>query len=174
MTTDDVERLERELGIDLPSPYKKVVLSYPIPAYSGNADTKVWDNVKRLLEFNQELRRGLAGGVKPWPPNMFATGHAGDGCPTALDLNDGGAVWWVDHSHLDNPSSYKEAPTFDGWAEKYFEGLRGDLEGDGIDPDGTPDDRTLAERSDGKWFYGCITVLLIVLGLMVTMRIMGR
>ena len=173
MTSDDVDRIEGELEIKLPESYRQVVLAYPIPAFSGNAETKVWDNAKRIIEHNKELRAGAPGGVKPWPKNMFATGHGGDGCPTAIDLDDGDAVWWVDHSHLDNPGSYKEAESFGKWAESYFAQLRQDLEYDDIDPDGTPDERAIKEAPDSRYFYGCAIVAIVAFSVFLLGGLLG-
>src|SRR5262245_22660114 len=107
MTAEDMRRIEDALGIRLPESYRTYLVPFPVPAARGNVDLGVWDEPERLIEYNLQLRAGR--GVKPWPPHFFAIGHAGDGCPTALDLRDGGdAVWWIDHGHLDNPGSYKE------------------------------------------------------------------
>ena len=160
--------MEAELGISLPAAYKRVVTAFPIPAWAGNAETDVWDNAKRLIELNRELRAGS--GVKPWPPTMFALGRDQGGCTHALDLASG-EVWWADRCHLDAPGSYRLSVTLEAWLEQSLRDLRSDLEADAIDPDGTPDERQLRERDD-PWSAGCIITLLVVLGLVVLMRIL--
>ena len=150
MTADDLRRIEAALQIQLPEAYRRRMLSYPVPAAAGNSDLGVWDDAERLIQFNLELRQGAPGGVKPWPSHFFALGHAGDGCPHALDLRDGDAVWWVDHGHLDNPGSQREADSFAPWADEYFSTLRDEMAGEGVDPDGSPAQRAAAEAKGAR------------------------
>ena len=159
MTADDFRRIEEALAIRLPASYRSRLAPYPIPAAAGNTDLGVWDGADRLIQFNLELRRGAPGGVKPWPAHFFAIGHPGDGCPYALDLRAGDAVWWVDHSHLDNPSSQKEADSFSVWADDYFATLRREMAGEEVDPDGSPDQRAAAEAKSARLgAVGCLIV----------------
>src|SRR5262249_22989779 len=124
--------------------------AFPVPAAAGNVDLGVWDSADRLIEYNLTLRRGAPGGVKPWPAHFFAIGPAGDGCPYALDLQAGDAVWWVDHCHLESPGSGKEAGSFAGWADEYFATLRKEMAGEGVDPDGSPGARSAAEAKGAR------------------------
>ena len=151
MTAGELALIEKALRIELPSSYRARMLAFPIPAAAGNADLGVWDNAHRLIEYNLELRHGAPGGVKPWPRYFFALGHAGDGCPHALDLRAGGdAVWWVDHSHLDNETSQKEAPSFGRWADDYFRVLREEMAGEGVDPDASAKVRAIVEAKNAR------------------------
>lgn len=171
MTSESIARIEQALGIRLPESYRAAVVPYPVPAAAGNSDCGVWDDADRLIEFNRELRSGARGGVKPWPSRFFALGHGGDGCPYALDLSQGDAVWWVDHGHLDNAASGKEADAFGPWAAAYFEALREDLAGDGIDPDGTPQARASAEAK-GAWqsALGCLVAAVVLVSLLALVK----
>ena len=163
MTSEGLRRIEEALSIQLPESYRARMRRFPVPAAMGNSDLGVWDSVDRLIEFNLELRRGAPGGVKPWPSHFYAIGHAGDGCPHALDLRAGDAVWWVDHCHLDNPGSHKEAESFSSWADNYFVTLREEMAGEGVDADASPARRGAAEAK-GAWQseIGCLLVAAIV------------
>jgi hypothetical protein len=179
MKAEDIRRIEQELGITLPERYRARMVPYPIPAAEGNTDLGVWDNADRLIEFNRELRRGAPGGVMPWPPHFFAIGHAGDGCPYALDLRSGDAVWWVDHSHLDNPSSQKEADSFAAWADKYFATLRDEMAGELVDPDASPQQRAAVEKRNSWWnalagTVGCLLAAVVIGAVMVGIRFLLR
>jgi hypothetical protein len=175
VTADDLSRIEQALKIQLPESYRGAMVPFPVPAAAGNSDFGLWDDAGRLIALNQELRRGAPGGVKPWPPHFFALGHAGDGCPYALDLSQGDAVWWVDHGYLDNPSSGKEADAFGPWAADYFRTLRDEIAGEGIDPDGTPQARATAERK-GAWqsALGCLLAAVVIVALLAALKWMLR
>lgn len=163
MTDDELNRIEQLLAIRLPQSYRTRMMSFPVPAAAGNSDLDVWDNAQRLIEFNLELRRGAPGGVKPWPSHFFAVGHPGDGCPRALDLREGDALWWVDHCSLENPGSYKEADSFFNWADEYFAVLREEMLGEGIDPDGTPEAMAASEAKSARaGAVGCLLMGLIL------------
>ncbi len=160
MTNQDIQRIETALGIQLPESYRSRMTSFPIAAAAGNRDLGVWDDAFRLIEFNLELRRGAPGGVKPWPAHFFAIGHAGDGCPHALDLSAGDAVWWVDHCHLDNAGSCKQSDSFVSWADDYFATLRDEMAGEGVDPDASPALRAAAEANGAR--QGAVACLVAV------------
>lgn len=170
MNGEELAHLERDLGIALPREYKEAVLSFPVPACRGNSDTELWDDVNAILELNRELRAGASGGVPPWPEHMFALGHGGDGSPTALDLRDPRApVWWVEKCWLESPGSGPIGKSFSEWLQQYIEDLRSDLESDGIDPDGTPDERVEVEAANAK--QGC-TCLLIAIGIVLVVVVL--
>jgi hypothetical protein len=166
VTRDDIHRIEESLQIRLPESYRDRMSRFPVPAAAGNSDLGVWDSADRLIAFNLQLRRGAPGGGAPWPARFFAIGHAGDGCPHALDLDDGDAVWWIDHGHLDNPASSKEADSFAGWADTYFATLREEMAGEGVDPDGSPAQRAAAEaKSAREGGIGCLVAAAVVAAL---------
>ncbi len=168
MTEDDLSQIESELGIALPATYRRVMLAFPIRACVGNDDTELWDNPSRLIEENQLLRAGAPGGVPPWPAHFFCLGSAGSACVHAIDLADAnGAVWWIDHCYLDAPSSGVVSPSFAEWSEQYIATLRGDLESDGIDPDGTPEAADAVREMQARhsrWLLLGPLILLIAVG----------
>jgi hypothetical protein len=81
-------------------------------------------------------------------------------------------VWWVDHCVLDGQGSGKIQPTFPDWVREYIRITRHDPERDGIDPDGTPEERQRcieeAARSNGR-----LLVAVIVIGTVVGLAILG-
>jgi hypothetical protein len=126
MTEEDLRYIERELSIVLPASYCKVMLDYPVPALRGNEDTDVWDNAIRLVEENKDLRQ-LFG----WPNHLFALGYGAACEHYAIDLRHPDApVWWINRWSPENIGSRTEADSFAAWSLKYFEGLRGGMEGD--------------------------------------------
>ena len=95
---------------------------------------------------------------------MFATGHAGDGSPAAIDLRSAdAAVWWVEKCHLDAAGSGQTHSSFADWLAKYVADLRQDCELDGIDPDGTPASREDAQ--DPSTRQGCLYLVFLVAAL---------
>ena len=164
MTPEDISQIETSLGIRLPDAYRRAVQPFPIPACAGNHDRELWDDPERLIAYNRELRAGAPGGVKPWPEHFFAIGRDAAGSSQAIDLRTG-ELWWADHSHLDRAGSYRHTESFAAWAADYLAGLREDLEGEGIDPGGTPERRAAAEeqsaRESSRVGLGCLAVLLV-------------
>ena len=162
MNKDDLNLIENKLNIKLPTTYCHFMLNFPIPACVGNDDTELWDNVERLISENKKLREGMSGGVRPWPNHFFCLGDAGSGCVYALDLREPDVpVWWVDHCHLDLESSGEVAPKFLDWANDYIKDLLNDLEGEGIDPNTTPEERDRLEEENAKG--GCLASLLLLI-----------
>ena len=140
MSPEDLDRIERDLGINLPDSYRSVMSGFPIPAFAGNSDTDLWDDADALIERNLELRTEHVKGHGPWPSHCYFFGDPLTACGYALDLRKPDApVLWVDHCDLDARASGEVAPSFAAWAEQYVAKVRGDLEKDGIDPDGAPD-----------------------------------
>jgi hypothetical protein len=66
MTTSDLQRLERELKISLPSEYRTLMTAYPFPEDSFSADCLLPDNADRLLELSRDLQK--------LPPHSFVIG----------------------------------------------------------------------------------------------------
>ena len=170
MTEKDLDTLESELEISLPAEYRNTMLAFPVPACAGNDDSYLWDNVEKLIAENQELRTGGGLGGPPWPKHFFCLGRAGGGDCYAIDLRDPRApVWWVDHSRLDLESSCQETDSFSDWVDKFVRDLRSDLHGDGMDPDGLPEERAKVEARNAK--EGCIPCLLIIAAVVTIVRI---
>ena len=154
MTDADLDRIEGALGVRLPAAYRHAVAPFPVPACAGNADTALWDDPAALIALNEQLRAGLCC-VRPWPTHMFAVGRDGGGSAAALDLRDPlGPVVWADRCHLAGPGSGPASPSVAAWVAEAVADLRADLEGNGIDPDGTPQARERAARdsaaADGR------------------------
>jgi hypothetical protein len=164
MTLDDISRIERELNIRLPDSYRNAVVPFPIPACVGNDDTELWDNADSIIEYNREVRQGLSGGVAPWPVHFFALGRDGSGSSSVLDLrHPDGPVWWADRGNL-NIANDTPGASFAIWVTGYLAELRADLEGNDINPDGTPEEREkkYAEQAHGSCL---ITFVLIAAAL---------
>lgn len=166
MTSEDLARIESSLEIRLPDAYRRVLQSFPLPAYAGNSDTDVWDDAERLIELNRELRSG-GSFVKPWPTHFYALGREAGGCSQALDLRTGD-LWWADRGHLDGAGSYKHTESFDAWAREYFGGLRSDLEGEGGDAAAPPEARAELEEKNARanvrlsgWLVAAVLLLIV-------------
>lgn len=174
MTPDDLDRIEQALGITLPAAYRRAVDPFPIRACASNAEFAVWDAAGPLIAYNLELRGGAPGGVKPWPSHFFALGNPGDGTPHALDLREEGVLWWVDRCHLDSPTTYRMPETFEAWVERYFKELREELAGEGVDPDGTPEERAGVEarrgRENTRFTLGCLAAAVLIGGAAYALR----
>lgn len=161
MTEADLDRIERELGIKLPASYRETMLNFPIRACAGNEDFALWDSADGLISLNRRYRDEFS-----WPAHLYALGEAeGDECTHALDLRDpGGPVWWIDHWQPDAKSSGPIEPAFSTWIEKYVRDWRSDLEREGIDPDGNPEERRRIEEESARQSR---TALLVFIGLAV-------
>ena len=77
MTPADVSRIENELGISLPEPYRRAALAFPVPELAGNSDTDFWDDAGQVIKLNTGLRR-RGGWPEGWPKEMFAFGKITD------------------------------------------------------------------------------------------------
>lgn len=138
MNDEDIKRIERELGIALPSVYRRHLVPFPIPALARNSDSELWDDPSRLVALNQELRAGDRH-RKPWPTHLFAVGELDGESYVAIDLRSPEApTWWIDHGYIDAKGSGQTHERFEDWVGAYVDGLRTDLSDDGYDPDGTP------------------------------------
>ncbi len=172
MTQEDLRTIESELGVSLPHQYRATMLNFPVPACAGNSDTYLWDDAAKLITENQMLRGGAPGGVPPWPSHLFCLGRAGGGDVYAIDLRETQApVRWIDHSDVNLKSSGRDADSFSEWVTRYIRDLRNDLEGDGVNPDGSPEDRAQAESRNAR--AGCIAAILVtasIVGALIVVR----
>ena len=66
MTTSELQRIERELSISLPSDYKSLMTAYPFPPESFAADCLLPDSADKLLEISRDRQK--------LPPNSFIIG----------------------------------------------------------------------------------------------------
>lgn len=168
MREEDLQSIERELRIRLPSNYREVVLRFPVHAYEGNDETDLWDDARRLVELNRELR---AHPSHPWPPHLYAVGYR-DGAKTAIDLrNPLGRVLWIEGTPKE-PEVCELQQSFEEWVRQYVDDVRHDLLSDGIDADGTPEARRALEeagvRQQGRFMLALVggAVALLVLALL--------
>ena len=69
MTTSDLQRLERELTISLPTDYRTLITAYPFPADSFSADCLLPDSADRLLELSSARQK--------LPPHSLIIGDDG-------------------------------------------------------------------------------------------------
>jgi hypothetical protein len=173
VTDAELAAIEAELSIRLPEAYRAVMAAYPIPACVGNDDTELWHNAPRLVELNKELRSGRYS-IKPWPAHIYALGRDAGGCSQALNLQDSTVVW-ADRGHL--PELPAGSSPFEEWCAQYLADLRSDLEGDGINADGSPESARQQMDANNRFgdraFCGCILVLLVLLGVAILMRVRG-
>jgi hypothetical protein len=135
MTDEDIDFIERELTVTLPTSYQSALVPFRVPALAGNTDYRLWDDARRLVELNRELRAGSR--FRPaWPPYLFAVGDPHGDEMIAVDTRDHeGPVWWLDHGIIGHQASYQSHSRFADWAEEFYRDIRLDLEGDGLDPD---------------------------------------
>ena len=170
MAEGDLQRIEAMLGIRLPDAYRQVMVPFRIPACARNADTELWDDPDKLIDLNHELRAGTTS-VRPWPAHLFALGRDGGGSTSAINLrNPSGPVQWADRCHLADLESDQQAPSFEAWFETYLEELRAELESNGIDPNGTSEERLQAEEAAAR--AGCRDMLmLVVIGVIVVLAV---
>ena len=164
MKAEDVSRIEASLNIAFPTAYRRLLESYPLPAFAGNSDSAFWDDADRLIELNRELRGG-AKFVKPWPVHFYALGRDDGGCSQAIDLRNGD-LWWMDRGHVDAPSSYRHEESLAEWAKTYFDDLAADLTGEGGDPSSTPEERSEVEghnaRASARFSASLLVIILLV------------
>lgn len=173
MTEPDLALVEETLRIRLPPAYRQTMLAFPVPACAGNHNTELWDNAPELMKLNQELRVGRPF-VTPWPAEYFALGTDAGGCTQALSLSEG-TVFWADRCHLPAEGDRGRTRDFASWASEYISGLRRDLEGEGINPDGDPgvarQIHEANEREGLRFDRGCLVVsVLLILGAVVASR----
>lgn len=167
MTDAELDEIESALDIQLPASYRKTMRSFPIPAYVGNSDAYLWDDASKLIEENLLLRKGDGGSAKPWPQHFYCLGRAGGGDVNALDLRTPeAAVWWVDHSHLDLPSSFQSHASFDAWLAEFVRDTLQDLVSNGIDPNCTPAERLSLDEDSARQSGAC---LMWVIGVALTL-----
>jgi hypothetical protein len=97
VTSDDLDRVERELGIRLPSEYRALVLTYPVGLGTAGPDTQLLDLPEQLIAINRSLRsHGFSG--EAWPAHFFTFGGDGHGNHYYLDVRrEPSPVYFADH-----------------------------------------------------------------------------
>ena len=119
MKPEEIELIEEELGVSLPSSYRKFIESYPDDIASILGDFEMISDCARLLEMNKDLRSHPFYRFPPWPKHFFAIGENGCGDYYFLDLRDrAGTVRFVDHEKL---SDERIASNVAEWLPKILE-----------------------------------------------------
>ena len=171
MNQQDILKIENKLNVDLPTAYKESLLNYPIPAYVGNADTMFWDDADSIIELNLLLRTKVQF-RDAWSKRFYALGEDDGGCSDAIDLEDENfGVFWFDRQHIDVKSKQRSDEKIGDWIKRQYDDYTHDLEADGIDPNGTPENRGKIEESNSKG--GCLSlILLVVIGVLIVISIL--
>jgi hypothetical protein len=166
MTSADVDRIERELGVRLPDSYRKAVVNYPVPAFAGNSEVMFWDDADAIIEYNHRLRAGEESFVDPWPTRFFALGRDGGGCSNALDLDDELAgVFWFDRAHISEDITKPSGEKLNQWVSRQVEEMSEYLSELEIELDSEPTERIEKEAQQGKasgWLIAFFFVLILV------------
>ena len=145
MTSDDLDRIETELGIRLPKTYRKAVDPFPVPALQGNTEWMFWDDADALIELNMQLREDEKF-REAWPARFYATGEDAGGCSDAIDLEDPEfGVFWFDRQHVVVDDEERSSEKLDAWIARQIEDSTHDLEAEGIDPQQSPEERSIIE-----------------------------
>ncbi len=112
MTSEDLDRIERELGVRLPATYRALVQAYPLGLGPSGPDYELIDDADQLIATNRYFRKhGFFG--QPWPAHFFSFGGDGSGNEYYLDLRrDPSPVCFADHEG----SLYTEQwPSLEDW-----------------------------------------------------------
>jgi hypothetical protein len=124
MTNEDLNQIERQLGLTLPRDYRQMILSFPISVSKGKAEPPMWDMLNEVITANNDYRRGY-GGTPAWPDHYFFIGDDGAACPFLLDLSQNPAkLLQLDHG---NPNVVLNRwSSLESWMAEYLEEI-GDL-----------------------------------------------
>ena len=101
MTTDEIRRIERETGLNLPSCYVEIVTNYPPDLAGSDApDYGLLDDPDAIIEENSKVREEGYFGEK-WPERYLIIGRngCGDYYVTLLDA-DTFTVGFSDHEAM--------------------------------------------------------------------------
>jgi cell wall assembly regulator SMI1 len=112
VTSDQLDRVERELGIRLPNDYRALVLTYPTGLGSSGPDYELLDDPEQLITTNRYLRENGFFDM-PWPAHFFSFGGDGSGNEYYLDLRqEPSPVYFADHEG----TLYSEQwPSLEAW-----------------------------------------------------------
>jgi cell wall assembly regulator SMI1 len=119
VTSDDLDRIEHELGIRLPSEYRALALTYPLGRGPSGPDYELLDDANQIIAINRLFReQGFFG--MPWPPHFFTFGGDGSGNEYYLDLRkEPSPVYFADHENI---LAGGEWPSLEAWlAERVAE-----------------------------------------------------
>jgi len=128
MTESDFTLIERELSVQLPPDYRRVLADYPFPHDRDNADSLLYGDSQAIIDRNRDYRAGFAG-LPKWPEHYFFIGDDGAASCYFLDLRrEPSPVYFADHGAVDKLA--EEAPDLETWVERTID----DFRRDGIDP----------------------------------------
>jgi hypothetical protein len=118
VTSDQVDQVERALGITLPGEYRALVLAYPTGLGPGGPDYELLDDPAQLIAINRQLREQGFFGL-PWPAHFFSFGGDGSGNEYYLDLLvESSPVYFADHEG----TVYNEQwPSLQAWLAERLE-----------------------------------------------------
>lgn len=137
MSEEEINRIERELNVTLPTEYKHAVRNYPVRRDRGTDDSILFDDAEAVIGLNKRYRAGFAG-LFPWPSHYFFIGDDGAASCYLLDLTKSPSpVFFADHGNVQSLTI--EAANIQAWLDDYVADLRAD-----------GDDRDLAPRP-GNW-----------------------
>ena len=166
MTEDELDQIERSLGVSLPDDYRRIAQQYPIKFNAGRDELAIWDNAARLIERNREHRE-----KDDWPQQLYFMGDDGAGWQYAIDLDgDPPHVVIVEFGDVSTASpalpesSDNSEPTgFGQWIHEYLSSLRDD--GVDINADKWPPSESWTAS------IGCVVAGLIVLTIVIAIAI---
>ncbi len=125
MTDDDFRRIEEELGITLPEPYRRLLCPFPVADLRRNNDTDLWDDADSVIAENLKLRTEFVKGHQPWSNRWFFIGDPLTACANAIDLgNPAAPVSWLDHCDLSTATDESGEP-FEEWVVRWGRVVRG-------------------------------------------------
>ena len=96
MTEEDLAKIEKQTGLELPGSYRVVVLDYPsellapVPRqlFCDAPERELLNSHEKIIELNREVRsrpNWEDGG--PWPDDYFVFGYDGGGAYYAIDID---------------------------------------------------------------------------------------
>jgi cell wall assembly regulator SMI1 len=119
VTSEDLDRVEHDLGIRLPSEYRALIMTYPLGLGPSGPDYELLDDADQLVAINRLFRQQGFFDM-PWPAHFFTFGGDGLGNQYYLDLRkEPSPVYFADHeATLDG----EQWPSLQAWlAERVAE-----------------------------------------------------
>lgn len=98
MRSEDLERIEHELGLRLPESYRAAMLELPPGRYDGYS----FHEEPALIVKRTHEQRAAHAGRQSWPHHYVYIGDEDDACPYALDCVTGSVIR-TDHGNLAQP-----------------------------------------------------------------------
>ena len=97
MRTQDLDRIERELHVQLPKSYRAVLEAYPLPIDSGSTSMWLVDDANKVIESTRTWREASPNG-RSWPASLVYIGDDGGEYAYFLDVSqDPAPVMIYDH-----------------------------------------------------------------------------